>query len=308
VKLNNLYEHEIVFEPNRIYYMNKSEVRSYPINEKGTTALQYFDNTANPYYNLFSFNQLYRDPDEKIIDTTRRTASYVTPKKTRQRPYIYYRDYRAPNKAYSQTLMIYQKHNYVPYQRAWLINKRTETSSVIQSYQGAISYPDSGLYDLILLNDTAMCISKDLYLPLDGTLHLFLYANEIKELDQEQTWDYEQTVKRLTKIPLRLFTDSPISIRPVVMKVIKSKNTYGKLSGKVEDAIYHTPMDYVTIIAEVDGRFKGGALTNEDGDFEINFLQPGNYMLKIRIVGYRYQVIYDMKVEAGIEQQLRIRL
>ena len=85
-----------------------------------------------------------------------------------------------------------------------------------------MNYVDSGSYDLLLLNDTAYCIIKNLFLPLDGTLHLFLYANEVKELDQDEIWSYEQIVKKLTKIPLRLFTDSPISIRPMVMQVKNS--------------------------------------------------------------------------------------
>src|SRR5204862_512374 len=107
-------------------------------------------------------------------------------------------------------------------------------------------------------------------------------ANDIKELDQDSIFEYEQIVKQLTKIPMRLFTDTPITIRPQVMKVIKTNNSYGKLSGNVTDAMFQTPLDMTTIIAEIDGVYKGGALTNADGDFEINFLPAGNYMLKIR--------------------------
>lgn len=308
VKLNSLYEHDIVFEPNKIYYMNKSEVRSYPLNTKTNSALMYFDNTTNPNYNAYSFQQVYIHPDRIIIDTTSKVLTTTKEKKQRPRPYIYYRDYQPDYRKNSNTLVIYQKHENVPYKRAWLISKTNESKSHIINYSGYISYADSGTYDLLLINDTAMCIVKDLFLPSDGTFHLFLYANQIKESDQDQTFEYEQVVKRLTKIPLRVFTDSPVSIRPQILKITKTKNNVSTISGNVVDAMYHTPLDYVTIIAEINGVYKGGALTNEDGDFAINFLPPGNYMLKVRVDGYRYQVIYNLNIEKGVNEMIKIRL
>lgn len=308
IKLNGRYEHEIVFEPNKVYYMNKTEVKSFPMSAKGKAALSYFDNSYNNKYNLTSFDQTNIDPEIIILDTFKKDDPKEKQKNIRQRPFIYYRNYAPAYNNVRNALAVYQKHDYVPYKRAWLINRKDESKSVIQAYEGYISYVDSGYYDLILLNDTAMCITKNIYLPYNGTLHLFLFANVVQELDQIATWDYEQIVKRLTKIPLRLYTDTPITIRPKLMKTITWNNNYGKLSGNVEDAIFHTPLDMVTIIAEIDGKYHGGALTNADGDFEINYLPEGNYMLKLRVDGYHYQIAYDLKVENGMEKVLKLRL
>ena len=308
IKLNSLYEHEINFEPNKIYYMNKSEVRSYPLNSKTNSALMYFDNTANANYNTYTFHQVIISPDRVIIDTASSITLTTKEKKQRPRPFLYYRDYQPSKNINHNTLVIYQKHENIPYKRAWLINKTNESKSHILSYNSYFNYSDSGTYDLVLINDTAMCIMKDLYLPADGTFHLFLYANQIQESDPNQTFEYEEVVKRLTKIPLRVFTDSPVSIRPQLMKKTKTKNNVSTISGTVEDALFHSPLDYVTIIAEINGVYKGGALTNEDGDFAINFLPSGNYMLKIRVDGYRYQVIYNLNIERGVNQVLKIRL
>ena len=308
IKLNGLYEHEINFEPNKIYYMNKNEVRSFALNSKTNSALLYFDNTTNPNYNTYTFQQIVIHPERVIIDTSASIGFIAKEKKQRPRPYIYYRDYQPPSNNNRNTLVLYQKHENVPYKRAWLISKTNESKSHIIAYNSYINYSDSGTYDLMLLNDTAMCIVKDLYLPADGTFHLFLFANQIQESDPDQTFEYELMVKRLTKIPLRIFTDSPVSIRPQLMKQIRTRNSVSTISGTVEDALYHTPLNYVTIIAEINGVYKGGALTNEDGDFAINFLPPGNYMLKVRVEGYRYQVIYNLNLDRGIDQVIKVRL
>ena len=128
--MNGLYEHELNFEPNKIYYLNKNEVRSYLLDAKGASVFTNFDNTANYDYNTSSFQQLYTNPDIKIVDTTKKALTIIKQKKQRARPYIYYRDY-TPTLTNNNALAIYQKHNNVPYKRAWLINKSDETKKVI---------------------------------------------------------------------------------------------------------------------------------------------------------------------------------
>ncbi|MBI3232683.1 MAG: carboxypeptidase-like regulatory domain-containing protein, partial [Bacteroidetes bacterium] len=316
ITVDKRYEHDLLFEPGNVYYINQQEVRSFPITKYPDDLLLY-DNRL-PYgmkYNLTSFDQLYYHPVELEKDTAGKNQPIAAPteiKKKREKPFINYRNYSPPKhfaaKGNGGTLQIMQHHGYISYSQVWLISKKDDSLSMIQNNASTLHYSDSGIYDLLMMNDTAICIYKNIWLPPAATLYLFSFQHDIHELNTDEVYDYQSLVKRLTKIPLRPFTDTPVVIKPVVLYKHNNHSKYCKIKGAVVDALYQTPLDYANIIAEIDGIYKCGAVTNEDGDFEMNNIPAGKYMLKIRVPGYRYQIIYDLMIEKGIDIIIKIKL
>ncbi len=72
----------------------------------------------------------------------------------------------------------------------------------------------------------------------------------------------------------------------------------GTIRGTVIDLNTKKPLDYVNIFVELNGVTKGHALTDDDGKFRINALQPGKYKLIAKNPGYRQYEVTDINVAA----------
>src|ERR1035437_2994425 len=76
------------------------------------------------------------------------------------------------------------------------------------------------------------------------------------------------------------------------------------IKGFVHDE-HNQPISYAYIILQKDGTFKGGTLTN-NGNFELEKIDTGNYLLCVRCLGYR-DICTNIKVETD-ERNLNIIL
>ena len=81
----------------------------------------------------------------------------------------------------------------------------------------------------------------------------------------------------------------------------------GEIYGRVVDD-QKNPLDFATVQAFEGGVFKGGAKTDEQGNFKIKPLTPGTYSVKVSYSGYigeeRTKVIVGNDKRTNVEFKL----
>ncbi|WP_295674749.1 TonB-dependent receptor [uncultured Mucilaginibacter sp.] len=78
----------------------------------------------------------------------------------------------------------------------------------------------------------------------------------------------------------------------------QNNNTNGKITGKVTDAVTKQPVDFATISVFKQGSaspFNGGS-TDPKGNFKIDNVAPGDYMLTVDFIGYKQYKIAHVVV------------
>lgn len=314
LRLNRNVEHDFVSERGKAYLLFEQEVKAVPIK---TDLRQYSFLTAYvgipDIYNVNMFNELSFDPRYDTVPGPVETPVVQEPEQVtheRERPEISQKIY-APavrNQTQNGRVILIEKSPGL-FSNAWLVNHQDSSLSIINGQQrDNITFYAEGRYDLLLFTDSSYALYRNLQLQLDGSFILMVYGRDFKPLDMQEIYAYEQIVHSLTKSPFRSFTDTPVIIKPVVITRKKYKSSLAKITGRAVDGRFKTPIDFVDIYAEIDGYFKAGATTNEDGQFEINDLPPGKYMLKIRAGEYRYQVVYNLQLEKGRELVIKLNL
>ena len=313
LQVNRQYEHDFEFQRGKAYLAYTNEIKEIPVRD----ALRYYSFVANTItnsgiYNLTSFNVLSYAPEYdtlvKPIISGKDESAEIKPK--RSRPTVEQRQFIPQNtKDYQKGHIVFVGVHEELYRHAWLINRDNHQMSVVNMLQrNEQYYYEQGHYDLLLFTDSSFSIYRNLYLKTSGTFVLFVKPEHFNPFDLSKIYPFESIVSELTKEPFRTFSDTPLTIEPI--KVIDKIYNPGmaKLSGVVADARFNTPIDYTQIYLEIDGYFKAGAMSNSEGKFEINALPAGNYMLKIRVANYRYQVIYNLRLEKGKELVIRLNL
>lgn len=64
------------------------------------------------------------------------------------------------------------------------------------------------------------------------------------------------------------------------------QSNFGEIRGKVVDQKTKTPLDFVDILVKKDGISKGGGFTNETGNYTVKPLEPGEYTVTAKYLGY----------------------
>ena len=170
----------------------------------------------------------------------------------------------------------------------------------------SFSHIKPGVYDIfMMLQDSTYILIKDYTIQENGQNYFRFDPSYLKDYDQNILSYYEDIIIRLNKPEVRKFTNPPKEIKGFTTKVLASKNNETMLSGYM---LNHKgePIDYTTIYAEIAGYFKGGAITNSEGYFEIHDIPAGNYMLKISLQNNGNYTIYNINVTKGKNTQVII--
>jgi hypothetical protein len=75
-----------------------------------------------------------------------------------------------------------------------------------------------------------------------------------------------------------------------------AQSQLGEIRGKVIDSKTKKPLDYASVTIELKGVVKATTLTDDDGNFIVKTLQPGEYTVKVTYTGYVNAVINDVDV------------
>lgn len=168
------------------------------------------------------------------------------------------------------------------------------------------SYVKPGKYDIfVMLQDSSYVLLEDFNILRNGDTYFRYDASYLKQYDPKVLSKYEDIIIRLNKPEVRKFKNPPVEIKGFTTNVLASKDNKTMMSGYMFNH-KGEPMDYVTILAEIAGYFKGGAITNSEGYFEIHDIPSGNYMLKIRLQNNGDYTIYNIKVAQGKHTQITI--
>lgn len=84
---------------------------------------------------------------------------------------------------------------------------------------------------------------------------------------------------------------------------------YGVIRGLVKDLETGDPIPFAKVILMDDSSITvTGAMTDFDGNYELNGVKPGKYKVKIEYVAYASKVIYNVLVEPGSATNLNHNL
>jgi hypothetical protein len=75
-----------------------------------------------------------------------------------------------------------------------------------------------------------------------------------------------------------------------------AQSQLGEIRGKVIDAKTKQPMSFVSVSIFLNGNIRATAITDDDGDYIVKTLQPGEYEVKVASVGYRNAVVTNVDV------------
>src|SRR5688500_1537512 len=75
---------------------------------------------------------------------------------------------------------------------------------------------------------------------------------------------------------------------PTIYAQNNTEVKHGTIAGKVSDAETQKPVEFASImlLKPADSSLVSGALTKEDGQFVIEKIPFGNYIIKIQTIGY----------------------
>lgn len=81
---------------------------------------------------------------------------------------------------------------------------------------------------------------------------------------------------------------------------VQAQQTTGSVSGKITDKAANKPLAFATVnVLKSDSSVAGGFITQEDGNFLISELMPGEYLLRVTYLGCKTVFVPNVKVSAG---------
>lgn len=211
---------------------------------------------------------------------------------------------------------LYISNNYIP-RRLWLFDRNDSNFSIMENYNGFnTNYPAVGLnarrqlltyapkkskqqFKLIIeLNDSTWLVKN---IDMDSSVHLFLNlkSSQFRKLSRKEYTLYDRLAKMLTRVPLNSFTDTPTVNKGLFIIPQRQKDGRTHIEGTVIGPGIKYPVDNAFVVLERNGIFIRGAITNREGRFVMENVEPGKYMLKIKGKEYHYWLHYDLQINGG---------
>jgi hypothetical protein len=313
------YSHIFNFRPGTAYGFTAKEMVTESLPD-WTKEIRYIQNVNTENY---QWNTFWWDPE--FVDTIKRkpvTPVYYPP--NREQPYrgnlkeFQYQNFisvKNPRVGNSQ-MHLYLTNNYIP-RRIWLFDRNDSNYSVMENYNGFnTTYPAIGLiakrhlwtyaakksqqqFRLIIeLNDSTWLVKN---IDMDSSVHLFLNlkSSEFRKLSRKEYTLYDRLAKMLTRAPLSSFTDTPTVNKGLFIIPQRQKDGRTHIEGTVIGPGIKYPVENAFVVLERNGIFVRGAITNREGRFVMENVDPGKYMLKIKGNQYHYWLHYDLQINGG---------
>lgn len=201
-----------------------------------------------------------------------------------------------------------EKSGYV--KALWIINKKhPEESEFNQIVNRSNLYPfykngTEGAYDLyFLMNDQRMVVLRDFSFKNQDALYINPFLLKSEELNNEKLATPLKIYSDLTKLPLLPFYFPPEESNEKIKetKDVKRQKTY--LHGYITNESLQ-PLPNVMVLAEVNGKFMHGAVTNNVGEYEILDMLPGSYQLKFYHSSFQIKTFATTFLKPGYSYEL----
>jgi hypothetical protein len=282
-------------------------------------------------YSNYNFNEFWWDPEFK--DTTKKTPlqpeePYIEPTWTESLTPFQYKNYyySGPTPGvYNSLLNLYFDQNLNP-QKMWLFDLQDSLFSVLEN-NGVVnsSYPNiaknsrrnqwlmapkkkTQYFRLLLEINDSMWLVKNLKIDSSMYVYLTLDSKDIRKLGRNEHIFYDRLAKGLTREPLRDWVDTPTINKGLYVIPVKHKAGKTMIEGTVIGPNMKYTVDNAFVVLENNGKFIKGAITNAEGRFNMENLQPGMYMIKVRADNYNYWIHYQIEVKSGYNHILQIQM
>ncbi len=197
----------------------------------------------------------------------------------------------------------------------WIINNKVPTeskyiSSISQSNNALLLYQKSndGVFDYyFLFNNNQMCYMPNVRVHSNDYFYINSSYLKTDTLTNDKLAIPLHLYAELTKVPLLPFYFPPNEtlVNTHEKRNEKRKNCY--LSGQITDNNL-SPIPNAIVYAEINGVFKYGATTNNNGLFEIVNMLPATYQLKIYSPEYQIVHCKPSLLSQGNEYSINIAL
>jgi len=192
----------------------------------------------------------------------------------------------------------------------WIISKKhPEESEFSQITYRSTLYPfnkngSEGEYDLyFLMNNERMVVLRDFSFKKGDVLYINPALLKAEELNNERLATPLKIYSDLTKLPLLPFYFPPEESNETIKETrdVKRQKTY--LHGYITNESLQ-PLPNVMVLAEVNGKFMHGAVTNNVGEYEILDMLPGSYQLKFYHSSYQMKTFATRFLKPGYTYEL----
>lgn len=300
LKLNNLLLHQFIPEKEMSFSISENAIKPLKITQdlKNYTFLNNYI-IHDKIYNL-RFDELFQ------IEKNEKPAIVVKPQ-IAENQYLITKSYNPNSNLIKGTVLFQNEAKAI--KNLYLFNKNDDRYSVIAStYTPQMIIDLSGIYDLVLVKDSAYAVLNQLHLKTNGVNIIYLKDLNFRAIDSFFINEYHSRALMCIKAPLVSLLNPPVILKNYEIKSIKTQNDVSKVYGVVYLNQYKKIAAEVDIYAEINGVYQYGARTNVEGAFEIKNMQPGNYMLKLNGHKNGFVVIYDFKVKKNEDLYLKIDL
>ncbi|MCX7981223.1 MAG: TonB-dependent receptor, partial [Bacteroidia bacterium] len=108
-----------------------------------------------------------------------------------------------------------------------------------------------------------------------------------------------------------------ISLLLGLMGIVLAQQDAGKIRGVVRDKVTREPLPFATVVILQNGIIKGGANTNENGEYSIAPVSPGTYDVRASYAGKTFTIagvvvtanrtiVLDINMESSVQAETQV--
>ena len=84
-----------------------------------------------------------------------------------------------------------------------------------------------------------------------------------------------------------------------VSSIVFSQSNFGEIRGKVTDKKTRSALEYATVVLKKEGIVKTSTASDDNGNYYMKTIDPGEYSIEVTYVGYKKYVANKIKVTSG---------
>jgi Alpha-2-macroglobulin family/Bacterial Alpha-2-macroglobulin MG10 domain/MG2 domain/Carboxypeptidase regulatory-like domain len=200
---------------------------------------------------------------------------------------VYAQNYRLQNTGNYFQIKIKNMQKNCIVKALWVINNTKAEECVFSTdipqnnVYGFPVYASDGIYDLyFLLSNKKLLIMKNISLKNHDEFYVNPALFKSEKISNERLAIPLKIYSDLTKLPLLPFYFPPEESAEAITNVKNPARSNPYLHGIITDKSLQAITNAI-ILLEVNGKFKEGAYTNSNGEFEVLNLAPGSYQIKV---------------------------
>ncbi len=222
----------------------------------------------------------------------------------------YYQEYSSDKGTGYFKIILENNNDSVYVKSMWLMHHtNTEICEYINNIPKKDKYTctkqgSNALYDIyFLMNNEQLSVLKNIYCNTNDNLYINPLYLKKEALDNDKLAYPLKVYNELTKVPMLPFYFPPEEDNKTIKETKNNNRTNAYIYGTITDYSL-SPLSNALVYVEINGRFKTGATTNENGEFELLDIPPGTYQVKIYHPEYQVVHYNPVFIKAGHEYNI----